>query len=119
VLHFRARPQLSGTAAVMSSEQSPRDLELCSRPSRPVWTCGPCGVEPEEGRVLRDGEPVALTPKALDLLVLLLSHRGRLVTREALFSSSSHTWSRPAECWDCSTRFPAISVRCSPCWTAP
>jgi DNA-binding response OmpR family regulator len=103
----------------MSSEKSPKDLELFSRPSRPVWTCGPCRVEPEEGRVLRDGAPVALTPKALDLLVLLLSHRGRLVTREALFSSSSQTWSRPAECWDCSTRFPAISARRSRCSKAP
>jgi DNA-binding response OmpR family regulator len=52
----------------MSSEKNPKDLELFSKPSLPVWTCGPFRVEPAEGRVLRDGEPVALTPKAFDLL---------------------------------------------------
>jgi len=32
--------------------------------------------------VLREGQPVALTPKAFDLLVLLLSRQGRLIPRE-------------------------------------
>jgi len=71
----------------MSFEKSPKDLEFFSKPNVSVWTCGPFRIEPAEGRMLRDGEPVALTPKAFDLLVLLLCHRGRLVTREALLST--------------------------------
>ena len=70
----------------MSFEKGRNDLEFFSKPDLPVWTFGPFRVEPAEGRVLRDGRPVALTPKAFDLLVLLLRHRGHLVTREALLS---------------------------------
>ena len=70
----------------MSSEKSRNDLEFFSNANPPDMDVGPFRVEPAEGRVLRDGEPVPLTPKAFDLLVLLLSHRGRLVTREALLS---------------------------------
>ena len=48
---------------------------------------GPFRVEPAEGRVLRDDQPVALTPKAFEMLVLLLTRHGRLVTRDELLST--------------------------------
>ena len=86
VLHLVAAPQLCGTAAFMSSEKTPKDLEFFSKPDLPVWIFGPFRVEPAEGRVLREGHLVALTPKAFDLLVLLLSRQGRLITREELLS---------------------------------
>jgi DNA-binding winged helix-turn-helix (wHTH) protein/TolB-like protein len=35
-------------------------------------------------RLLRDGEPVAITPKTLDLLLLLLRHRERVVSKTEL-----------------------------------
>src|SRR5205809_133103 len=35
----------------------------------------------------RDGMPVALTPKALDTLVYLVEHRGKVVTKEALLEA--------------------------------
>jgi DNA-binding winged helix-turn-helix (wHTH) protein/Tol biopolymer transport system component len=39
---------------------------------------------PDERVVLKDGQPVALTPKAFDLLVVLASNPGRLLTKEQL-----------------------------------
>jgi DNA-binding winged helix-turn-helix (wHTH) protein len=54
--------------------------------SSPVeaYEFGPFRLEPAERRLLRDGEDVPLPPKALDLLIALVSRPGRLVTRETL-----------------------------------
>ena len=41
-------------------------------------------VEPRKGRVLRDGEPVHLPPKAMDVLLALASRPAALVSRQAL-----------------------------------
>jgi TolB-like protein/tetratricopeptide (TPR) repeat protein len=71
----------------MSSRKSPKVLEFFSKSDLPVWIAGSFRVEPREGRVLRDGRPVALTPKAFDLLVLLMSRHGCLVRREELLST--------------------------------
>src|SRR5437899_8456381 len=45
---------------------------------------GPFSVDPVERRLLRDGAVTPLTPKAFDLLLILLESRGRLLTREDL-----------------------------------
>ena len=37
-----------------------------------------------ERHLLRDGRPVALTPKAFDLLVILTARPGRVITKEEL-----------------------------------
>jgi TolB-like protein/Tfp pilus assembly protein PilF len=71
----------------MSSGKSPKVLEFFSKSDLPVWIVGSFRVEPGEGRVLREGRPVALTPKAFDLLVLLLSRHSCLVRREELLST--------------------------------
>jgi DNA-binding winged helix-turn-helix (wHTH) protein len=43
-------------------------------------------LDSAERLLLRDGQPVSLTPKAFDLLVYLVDHAGRLVTKQALMS---------------------------------
>ena len=42
---------------------------------------------PEERLLLRDGQPVPLTPKAFDLLVVLATNPGRLLTKEHLLET--------------------------------
>lgn len=47
---------------------------------------GPFRLDAGERRLYRDGIPIALTPKAFDLLLALVEAPGRLRTREALLS---------------------------------
>lgn len=49
-----------------------------------TYMFGSFRLEPEEGRLLRDGEPVALRPKVFDALVALVRRRGRLAEKSAL-----------------------------------
>src|SRR5437868_343273 len=46
----------------------------------------PFRLEPEERRLLRNGEPVALTPKCFDLLVVLVENSGRLLEKSDLLA---------------------------------
>ena len=48
---------------------------------------GPFCLDRGGARLLRDGKPVALTPKAFDLLHLLASKPGRLITKEELLAA--------------------------------
>jgi eukaryotic-like serine/threonine-protein kinase len=48
---------------------------------------GPVTLVPDERVVLKDGKPVPLTPKALDLLVVLARTPGRLLTKEFLLQA--------------------------------
>ena len=41
-------------------------------------------LDPSERRLLHDGEPVALTPKCFDLLVVLVENRGHLLGKDEL-----------------------------------
>ena len=50
---------------------------------------GPFRLEPRERRLLRDDKPVALTPKAFDLLLILVENSGRLLDKDALMK---HLW---------------------------
>ena len=70
----------------MSSEKPAKNLESFSKPQT-VWLFGPFRVELAEGRLLRDDQQVALTPKAFEMLVLLLTRHGRLVTRDELMAT--------------------------------
>src|SRR2546427_2667728 len=45
---------------------------------------GPYSLEPNEGRLLRNGEPVPLTPKAFATLVVLVQRSGHLVEKNEL-----------------------------------
>lgn len=68
--------------------QPTRDLALVgSRDVRPIHEFGPFRLEPMERLLVRDGRPVALTPKAFDLLVYLVERRGRLVEKHAIMAA--------------------------------
>lgn len=45
---------------------------------------GPFVLDPVEKRLLRDGHPVALPPKALDTLLTLVEHRGHVIAKGEL-----------------------------------
>jgi serine/threonine-protein kinase len=48
---------------------------------------GPFRLDPAERLLLRDGHPVALTPKAFDLLRYLAERHGRLVEKQAIMTA--------------------------------
>ena len=52
-----------------------------------VHEFGPFRLEAAERLLLRAGQPVSLTPKSFDLLVYLVEHAGRLVTKQTLMSA--------------------------------
>src|SRR6185436_1545152 len=45
---------------------------------------GPFRLDPLKRRLMRDGDPVRLTPKALDLLLVLVEASGRTVEKDEL-----------------------------------
>jgi DNA-binding winged helix-turn-helix (wHTH) protein/TolB-like protein/Tfp pilus assembly protein PilF len=48
---------------------------------------GPFRLEPSEQLLLRDSQPVCLTPKAFELLVFLVQNPGRLLTKEQIMQA--------------------------------
>ena len=54
---------------------------------RGFYEFGPFHLNPPERLLLRDGQPVALPPKAYDMLVTLVAHAGRLVSKEELLKA--------------------------------
>jgi DNA-binding winged helix-turn-helix (wHTH) protein len=55
-----------------------------SRTNQPVYAFGPFRLIPAERVLRRDGEIIPLTPKALETLLALVEHCGRVVTKEEL-----------------------------------
>ncbi len=55
-----------------------------AEPNGPPVRVGPVEVDVAGRRLLRDGKPVALTPRAFDLLAFLVRNRGQVLTREQL-----------------------------------
>jgi DNA-binding winged helix-turn-helix (wHTH) protein len=49
-----------------------------------TYEFGPFRLDPAERLLLREGQVVPLTPKALNLLVYLVEHHGRLVEKQTL-----------------------------------
>src|SRR5215208_4434583 len=45
---------------------------------------GPFRLDPLKRRLLRDGEPIRLTPKAFDLLLVLIEESGKTVEKDEL-----------------------------------
>jgi len=58
-----------------------------SRQVRQVYEFGPFRLDPEKPCLWRDGEPVSLTPKAVETLLVLVQQNGRLVEREQLMNA--------------------------------
>ncbi|PYQ04569.1 MAG: hypothetical protein DMF82_10290, partial [Acidobacteria bacterium] len=52
-----------------------------------VYEFGSFRLDPAERLLLKDGQPVSLTPKAFDLLVYLAERPGRLVEKQALMAA--------------------------------
>ncbi len=52
----------------------------------PTYTFGPFSLNCEARTLLRDGEPVALTGKTFDSLLLLIQNRGKLLTKDELLA---------------------------------
>jgi len=55
--------------------------------TRRIFEFGPFPLDMDERLLRRRGQPVALTPKAVELLAVLVSARGRVVAKEALFGA--------------------------------
>ena len=49
-----------------------------------LYDFGRFSLDPSERRLLHDGEPVALTPKCFDLLVVLVENSGHLLGKDEL-----------------------------------
>jgi DNA-binding winged helix-turn-helix (wHTH) protein len=52
-----------------------------------TYEFGPFRLDPGERSLLREGQPVSITPKAFDLLVYLVEHHGRLVEKQKLLAA--------------------------------
>src|SRR5215472_14122514 len=55
-----------------------------SRPARHLYEFGPFRLNTTERLLLRDGEPVPLTPKAFEILLALVQNSGHLLHRDEL-----------------------------------
>src|SRR5580704_14866368 len=52
-----------------------------------LYQFGPFQLEPTEQLLLRDSQPVSLTPKAFELLLFLVQNQGRLLTKEQIMQA--------------------------------
>ena len=57
---------------------------------RHQYAFGPFRLNPAEHEFLRNGELISLSPKAFDLLVVLVENRGRLLEKEELIRAVWH-----------------------------
>ena len=64
-----------------------------SSDTRELWDFGEFRLDARARLLLKDGIPVPLTPKALDVLLHLARNAGRAVSREELFDA---VWPRPS-----------------------
>jgi DNA-binding winged helix-turn-helix (wHTH) protein/tetratricopeptide (TPR) repeat protein/TolB-like protein len=53
----------------------------------PVYRFADCELDPHERRLLVDGQPVTLTPKVFDTLLLLVEHAGHVVSKDELMTA--------------------------------
>jgi DNA-binding winged helix-turn-helix (wHTH) protein len=55
---------------------------------RPVFSFGPFHLDSRARRLLRDGEPVAISDRHLDILIAFASHPGTVVSKDALIAAA-------------------------------
>src|SRR5215831_6142010 len=58
-----------------------------SQPIKELYEFGPFRVDPNKEILLRAGEPVSLTPKTFQVLLVLLRHQREVVTKEDLMKA--------------------------------
>ena len=63
---------------------------LVAERAKAIFLFGPFRLDAGERVLLRDGETVALTPRAFDTLLVLVSHGGRLVEKDRLLEEVWH-----------------------------
>jgi len=73
---LKSAPTLRGALPNMSASESQRLKEL--------YEFGPFRVDPEREILLRSGEPVPLTPKTFQILLVLVRHSKEVVTKDDL-----------------------------------
>ncbi len=64
-----------------------QDGALWRRPAMTTYQFGPFVLDVQEHRLLRDGDPVPLSPKVFDTLVHLVERDGRLVSKDELLEA--------------------------------
>ena len=81
-----------------------------SKPAKHLYQFGPSSVDVAERVLLRDGRPVALPPKAFELLLVLVEHRGHPLEKDELMRRCGRipSWKRPT--------WPITSRRCVRRW---
>ena len=57
------------------------------RSGRDVYRFGPFELDSSGRRIVRDGEPVSVSDRHLDILILLASNAGRVVSKDALIEA--------------------------------
>ena len=55
--------------------------------TKELYEFGPFRVDPEREILLREGEPVPLTPKTFQILLVLIRHSEELVTKDELMKA--------------------------------
>src|ERR1700734_703506 len=58
-----------------------------SQKGRELYGFGPFRIDPEKGILLRGGEPVPLTPKTFQILLVLIRHSAEVVTKDELLKT--------------------------------
>src|SRR4030095_13074760 len=66
------------------SQSSVKPTEESQYPT--IYEFGPFRIDVPGRKLLRDGNPVQLTPKALDILLLLVERKGRVVEKDELIN---------------------------------
>jgi DNA-binding winged helix-turn-helix (wHTH) protein/TolB-like protein len=56
-------------------------------PENHFYDFGPFRFDPQQHRLLRDGNPVSLPPKVMDALLVLVQNKGKLLEREVLMQA--------------------------------
>ena len=64
--------------------KEPGENREISRRAGATVQCGPFSIDPDQRRVVRDGVPVHLTPKAFDLIHILVTEAPRVVSKRQL-----------------------------------
>ena len=53
---------------------------------KPAYRCGPFQIDTAKRLLLKDGEPIAITAKVFDTLLVLIENRGQVVEKDVLLS---------------------------------
>ena len=80
------KPRIENSKEIAKEIQTP-PLVANALESGRLYKFGSFQLDPAEHLLLREGQSVSLTPKTFDLLVFLVLHRGKLVTKDQILSA--------------------------------